>query len=262
MNTIKTLTLTWNAINKHKLNFILSILLDFVFITALVLVQYAFLVPTVEAQMKTLEIINAETSKLPTAEYYQLDSILSQNEEFEGAWEVVKTFIILFLVSGFASWIIFKTSVWFLTLRTIYPKTPFSAIAWKFPLLSLFWFFILAIGFFIYSTSTSSLIPLILPQIGTALFAIFFLIIWYFASISFALMPAQQTFKRTFVIGFKHAKIILIAYIINLALIGATFWLLYFSVQAQTAAALFLFILLLIVFAFTRIHITAATWQK
>jgi len=50
MNTLKP---TFKAIANHKRNFILSVLLDFVFLTSLVLVQYAFLVPTVEAQMKT-----------------------------------------------------------------------------------------------------------------------------------------------------------------------------------------------------------------
>jgi len=60
MNTLK---LTLKTISTNKRNFILSVLLDFVFLTSLVLVQYAFLVPTVEAQMKTLEIINTETAK-------------------------------------------------------------------------------------------------------------------------------------------------------------------------------------------------------
>jgi hypothetical protein len=259
MNTIK---LTLKTISTHKRNFILSMLLDFVFISALVLVQYAFLVPTVEAQMKTLEIINSETAKLPTAEYYQLDSILTQNEEFEGAWAVVKTFIVMFLLTGFGAWIIFKTLAWWLSLKTIYNKVPFSEMAYKFPLLSLFWFVILFVGFIIYSTSTSSLIPIVSPTIGAALYGIFFLIVMYFASVSFSLIPARQTFKKTFVIGWKHAKTILQAYIINVVLISAVFYLLYLSAKAQTPAAAFLFILLLIIFSFTRIHIIVATWQK
>jgi len=259
---MQTINKTWNAIKNNKLNFILSVLLDFIFISALVLVQYAFLVPTVEAQMKTLEIINAETAKLSTAEYYQLDSILTQNEEFEGAWSIVKTFILLFLLTGFGAWIIFKTIVWWLSLKTIYNKVPFSETALKFPLLSLFWFIVLIVGFIIYSTSTSSLIPIVSPTIGAALYGIFFLIISYFASISFSLIPARQTFKKTFVVGWKHAKTILQAYIINAVLITAVFYLLYLAAKAQTPAAAFLFILLLIAFAFTRIHIIVATWQK
>ncbi len=259
---MKTLNLTWNAIKNHKLNFILSILLDFVFITALVLVQYAFLVPTIEAQMKTLEIINAETAKLPTAEYYQLDSILTQNEEFEGAWAVVKTFIIMFLLTGFGEWIIFKTLAWWLSLKTIYNKVPFSEIAYKFPLLSLFWFVVLFVGFVIYSTSTSSLIPIVSPTIGAVLYGVFFLVVIYFASVSFSLIPARQTFKNTFVLGWKHAKKILPAYVTNIVLISAVFYLLYLAAKAQTPAAAFLFILLLITFAFARTHIIVATWQK
>jgi|GEM_PF-6435090 len=259
---MNTLHLTWNAILKNKRNFVFSILLDFIFITALVLVQYAFLVPTVEAQMKTLEIINSETAKLSTAEYYQLDSILTQNEDFEGAWSVVKTFIVMFLLSGFAAWIIFKTIVWWLSLKTIHNKVPFSEVALKFPLLSLFWFVLIFVGFIFYSTSTSSLIPLVSPTIGAALFGIFFIIMNYFASVSFSLVPSQQTFKKTFSIGIKHAKNIVLAYAINLALIGAVFYLLYLAAKAQTPAAAFLFVLLLIVFAFTRIHIIVATWQK
>lgn len=259
---MKTIPLTWNAIKTHKLNFILSILLDFIFITALVLVQYAFLVPTVEAQMKTLEIINAETAKLPTAEYYQLDSILTQNEEFEGAWAVVKTFIIMFLLTGFGAWIIFKTLAWWLSLKTIYNKVPFSEVALKFPLLSLFWFAILSIGFVFYSISTSSLIPLVSPAIGTAFLGLLFILLTYFASISFSLIPARQTFKKTFAIGVKHAKNIVPAYAINLVVIGAIFYLLYLAAKAQTQTTIFLFILLLIALAFTRVHITVATWQK
>lgn len=252
---------TLNAIKTHKLNFTLSILFDFIFITALVLVQYAFLVPTIEAQMKTLEIINAETAKLPTAEYYQLDSILTQNEEFEGAWAVVKTFIVMFLLTGFGAWIIFKTIAWWLSLKTIY-KVPFSEIAYKFPLLSLFWFAILFVGFVIYSTSTSSLIPIVSPTIGAILYGIFFLIVTYFASVSFSLIPARQTFKKTFVLGWKHAKKILPAYITNVVLISTIFYLLYLAAKAQTPTAAFLFILLLITFAFARTHIIVATWQK
>jgi hypothetical protein len=258
---MKTLKTTFNAIKSHKLNFTLSILLDFVFITALVLVQYAFLVPTVEAQMKTLEIINAETAKLSTADYYQLDSILTQNEEFDGAWAVVKTFIIMFLLTGFGAWIIFKTLAWWLSLKTIH-KVPFSEIAYKFPLLSLFWFVVLFVGFVIYSTSTSSLIPIVSPTIGAVLYGVFFLAVMYFAGVSFSLIPARQTFKKSFVLGWKHAKQIIPAYITNIVLISAVFYLLYLAAKAQTPAAAFLFILLLITFAFARTHIIVATWQK
>jgi len=259
---LNTLQLTWNAILKNKRNFVFSILLDFIFITALVLVQYAFLIPTIEAQMKTLEIINQETAKLSTAEYYQLDSILTQNEEFEGAWAVVKTFIIMFLLTGFGAWIILKTLAWWLSLKTIYNKVPFSEMAYKFPLLSLFWFAILFVGFIIYSTSTSSIIPIVSPTIGAILYGIFFLIVLYFASVSFSLIPARQTFKNTFVTGWKHAKKILPAYITNIVLISAVFYLLYLAAKAQTQAAIFLFILTLITFAFARTHIIIATWQK
>lgn len=263
---MKTLNLTWNAIKTHKRNFVFSIIFDAIFIVLFGLSQFAFFVPLglAEAQMKTLDVISQETAKISTAEYYQLDSILGNNQDFQDLWSLMLTFIVLSLTSFVVLWLLFKLPSWLFSLKTIYSKVPFSELAFKFPLLSVFWFVVIFIGTFIFTLSTGSLIPLISPTIGLVLYVVFLFIILYFMSVSFALVPSQQTFKNTFIFGVRYAKKIFVACVFNVISIGAIFYLLYIGAKAEIHLVLFifLFILLLITFAFARTHIIVATWQK
>jgi hypothetical protein len=161
---------------------------------------------------------------------------------------------------------VFKTPVWYFSHKSILPKMPFGIHALKFALLSLFWFFALIVIFSIYSAatgSTATILPIISSMGASIAMWIGLLAIFYFAQISFALIPAQQTFKKTFQYGTKHVATILPAFMVNTLIAFIVLTLPYN--WAQTMPLLTLAIMLFITIpalAFARAHMIVATWHK
>ncbi len=262
----QTLPKAWKAFTNNKRYLILAMLFEFIFLFVLVQISFAFFEPSAQAVQRAGEIMQQEIEKIPEAELYQLDSILMENEEFMIEYKTLITSILLFLISTFAAWLVFKLPVWYFSHKSILKTIPFSIHALKFCLLSLFWFITILASFTVYSIatgSTATLIPIISSAGATITMYIALLAIFYFAQISFALIPAQQTFKKTFTYGVKHVATILPAFIVN-ALI--TFIVLTLPYNwAETIPLLTLAIILFITIpalAFARVHMIVATWAK
>ncbi len=266
MTLTKTLPRAWKAFTANKRYLILAMLFEFIFLFVLVQISFTFFEPSAQAVQKAGEIMSQEVEKLPEAELYQLDSILMENQEFMLEYKTLITSILFFLISTFVAWIIFKAPVWYFSHKSIMPKMPFGTHALKFCLMSLFWFFVTVASFIIYSIttgSTATIIPIISSTGASTVMWIVLLAVYYFSQISFALVPAQQTFKKTFDYGTKHVKTILPAFIVN-ALI--TFIVLTLPYNwAETIPLLTLAIILFVTIpalAFARIHMIVATWMK
>ena len=90
-----------------------------------------------------------------------------------------------------------------------------------------------------------------------------FAIVFYFASISFALIPAKQTFKKSFTYGYTHVKTILPAYIVNLLLIFLGITLPVTLGKFEPLLAFVVIILFTVpALAFARLHMIVASWEN
>ncbi len=261
-----TLPRAWKAFTNNKRYLILAMLFEFIFLFVLTQISFTFFEPSAQAVQRAGEIMSAEIEKLPETELYQLDAILLENKEFMQEYKILITSILFFLISMFAAWLVFKTPVWYFSHKSILSKIPFGTHALKFSLISLFWFFILIAAFSIYSIatgSTATILPIISSTGASITMWIALLAIYYFSQISFALIPAQQNFKKTFDYGIKHARTIFPAFIIN-ALITFIALTLPYN-WAETMPLLTLAIILFITIpalAFARVHMIVATWLK
>jgi len=266
MTLNKTIPQAWKAFTKNKKFLIWIILLEFVFLFFLTQVHLYYFQPTSEAVMKTGEIMSRELEKLPEAEIFQLEGILTSNEQFMAAYKVLLANLGLFILTILLIWIIFRGPVWYFSYKSIHKKIPLTTSWLKFALLSLMWFTALVGAFVIYSISTGStatLLPIATSQFTTFLMFLVFFVIYYFSQVSFALVPAQQTFKKTFVYGVKHAKTIFPALIVNAIIMFVVLTLPFNWIQTKPLLSLAIILFITIpALAFTRIHIIVATWLK
>ncbi len=261
-----TLPKAWKAFIANKRYLILAMLFEFIFLFVLVQISFAFFEPSAQAVQRAGEIMSQEVEKIPESELYQLDSILMENKEFMQEYKILITSIILFLLSTFAAWIVFKAPVWYFSHKSVLPKMPFGTHALKFSLMSLFWFFATLIAFTIYSIatgSTATIIPII-SSIGASITMwLALLAIYYFSQISFALIPAQQTFKNTFNYGIKHVATILPAFMVNALITFIALTLPYNWAQTQPLITLAIILFITVpALAFARVHMIVAAWAK
>ncbi len=273
-----TLPRAWKAFTENKRYLIFAMLFEFVLFFSIFYATATIFVPTMEAYNEVQTIMNQELEKLPETELYQLENVIQKNEEFLSKYKIFFTYIIFFFIIIYALTTIFKLPLWYFSHKSILKKMPFGTTAMKFVLLCLFWFIVFCASFLIYSMATGStetVIPLISSPAATLTMYIIFIAIWYFSQISFALIPAQQTFKKTFVYGIKHAKTILPAFIVN-AIITFIVFSLPFNwtsiapkIGIEPGTLTFVLLLLAIIIfttapalAFARIHMITATWQK
>ncbi len=263
MTLTKTLPLAWKAFANNKKYLLLIIPIEFLFLFALVQLHLQFFFPGVEASLRTGEIMAQEMEKLPETEIYQLESMLMENPEYMQAFREMLKNIVYMILSILGAWIIFKNPVWYLAHKSILKKMPLNTSLLKFTLLSLFWFVIMMIVFIIHTMIKGGTVPLIGPTTTNVLTIIALLAIYYFSQISFSLIPAQQTFKKTFVFGVKHARTILPPFIVNLLIAFVALTLPYNWIQTKPLLALAIIIIITIpALAFARLHMIIATWQK
>jgi hypothetical protein len=266
MTLNQTLPKAWLAFKENKKYLIWIVLIEFVFLFALAQIHLAYFVPSAEAATRTGEIISKEIEGLPETELYQLESTLSQSEEFMTVYNELLAYMGFFIVSLFLAFIVFRTPLWYISHKSIFKKMPFKTVLWKFPLLGLFWFVVLAVAFSIYSIatgSTATILPIISPFWLTLIMYVIFLAIFYFAQISFALIPSQQTFKNTFVQGYKNAKTIIPAVLVNaiIAFIACSLPFNFIFTYPLIALAIIL-VISIPALAFARLHMIIATWHK
>ncbi len=272
----QTLSKAWKVFTANKKYLALIVIIELLFLMAFAGLQYYFFYPSAEAAARAGDAISKEMEKLPETEAYQLEGLLANNPHFMQAYKDLLTSMIYFLLGTLVAWIIFKGLVWHLTHKSV-KKITLKQTWWKFALLSVFWFIATAVVFLLYSLATGSTDTLLPMESSTAtdvFLTIIFLIIFYFAQISFALIPEQQTFKKTFVCGWKHAKTIIPAFLVNLLItfvfIGLPFTWAGFAPKigiqygtALFAATIFITIILgILALAYTRLHMVVIIWQK
>lgn len=260
-----TLPKAWKAFkNWHTLG---AIVCDAFFFFAIITVLSQFVIPGAALGEQLSTIIAEEANKLGESNILQLESTLMANEDFVSAYRLLQLYLFVFIPGILlVLLLIFKTPIWWLTHSSILKKMPFATTALKAPLLTLFWFAIFAASYFIYSISTGSsfIIPLGSTILSNILFGALLLLISYFMPISFALIPAQQTFKKTFSNGIHYAKKLIPAYLVNtlLTFIAVSTPLLLLFNAKPLFGIIAIIIISLPVIHFTRLHITLATWQK
>ncbi len=263
MTLITTIDKAWTAFWKNKRYLILTVLMDFLFLFALVQIHYNYFIPSAEAMMKAGEQMTKAMQELPETEQIDLNSVLINNPEFMQAYKDLLTNIVLFFLSVLGAWLIFKTFSWYLSHKSIYKKLPLGIFALKFILLSLLWFAALIIVLFSFLGLTRQQpLPIISQTTSTIILFALIAIVAYFANISFALIPAQQTLKKTFTLGTKHAKKIVPAFAINLLLffIGISLPITIITKHSLIALAIII-IFTLPALAFARVNIIIATWS-
>ncbi|VVB81327.1 Uncharacterised protein [uncultured archaeon] len=249
----------WNALIHNKKYLLLTILLEIIFLFGLVQLHFVFFTPTLEVTNKMMSAMSTTVSALADSEVYQLETRLQENTEFMTAYHELLKYLAYFLLSVLAIWMLFRGPVWWLSHKMIYKKMSFTNTWLKFSLLSIFWFAILIASFFIYSivqgTTFNTALTIIMAAVCLA--------ILYFGQISFALMPAQQTFKSTFVYGARYARTILPAFAVNLIITGIAVLLPFTCIKTIPLLSVAIIILITIPgLAFARLHIIIATWQK
>lgn len=260
MKLFTILEKAWTAFWQNKKYLILTVLVDFIFMFALAQIHLLYFLPSAEAMIKVAEVMGKSMQDLPETEAINLDALLRQNPEFMTAYRALLTNIILFLVTCLGAWLIFKTFAWYLSHKTIYKKIPLGMYATKFILFSLFWFIVIVAILFGFLGISGG--PLSLGETTSTIITILLLLlIAYFANISFALIPAQQTFKKTFIFAIKHAKTILAAFVVNLLLLFVTISVPLTILPRQTILGLAIIILITLPsLAFARVNIIVATW--
>jgi hypothetical protein len=262
----QTLPKAWLAFKENKKYLIWIVLIEFIFLFVLTQIHLMYFVPSAEAAAKVGEIIAQEAENLPETELYQLENTLATNEEFMTVYNELLAYMGFFIVSLFLAFIVFRTPLWYLSHKSIYAKMPFKTVLWKFPLLGLFWFVVLAVAFSIYSIatgSTTTILPIVSPFWITILMNFVFLAIFYFSQISFALIPSQQTFKNTFIYGAKHAKAIIPAFLVNAIITFIVCTLPFNWIASKPLIGLAIILLITIpALAFARLHIIIAAWSK
>ena len=262
MKLFTILDKAWTAFWSNKKYLILTILVDFLFIFALAQIHLVYFLPSAQAMTKVAEAMSKTMQELPATEVVNLDSLLRENPDFMYAYRSLLTNIVLFFLSCFAAWLVFKTFAWYLTQKSIYKKLPLGNFALKFVLLSLFWFAILLaviLGYF--GIVGQRILPLIGETLSTALMITLIVAVSYFANISFSLIPAQETFKKTFIYSVKHAKTIVPAYLVNVLLLFVTLSLPLTLLATKSMLGLAIIILITLPsLAFARINMVVATW--
>ncbi|HLF54722.1 MAG TPA: hypothetical protein VI612_03305 [Candidatus Nanoarchaeia archaeon] len=264
MTLITTLDKAWTAFWKNKRYLILTVLMDFLFLFAMVQIHWFYFIPSAEAMMKVGEQMTSAMQGLPETELVDLNAVLINNPEFMQAYKNLLTNIVLFFLSLLGAWLVFKTFSWYLSHKSIYKKIPLAIFAYKFILLSLLWFVVLVATIFAFLGLTRQQpLPIISQTTSSIILFALIAVVAYFANISFALIPAQQTLKKTFTLGTKHAKKIVPAYIVNLLLlfVGISLPITIITKHSLIALAIIL-IFTLPALAFARINIIIATWLQ
>ncbi len=263
MTLSTTLSKAFQAFKTNKKYLLLTMLVEILFFATIIVLQFIYFEPSMDAATRAAMEMSTTMEQLPEEEMLNAETILLQNEEFINAFHDLLKYIAYFFLSAFAAWIIYRGPIWHLSLKTIYPKMPITTTYLKFTILSLFWAIILTILFITYTTTQGMTVMQTLTTTSTIISIALLLAIIYFMQTSFSLIPSQQTFKNTFILGVKHARTIIPAFIFNLILTAIVFAIPIYFIKTNPLLSLGIIVILTIpALAFARLHIIIATWSK
>lgn len=274
MNLATTIPRAWLAFTENKKYLILIAIIEIIFFISFVYLHFKLFMPSAEEAIKIGEAMQQDLQKLPESEYYQLEGLVTKNQDFNTAYRSLFAMIVYFFLGSLALFILLRAPLWYLSHKSILKKMPFKKVLIKFPLLSIFWLVaaLATISVFSLFIDYDAILSFGIPVIATFLLYLALLAVLYFSQVSFALIPSQQTFKNTFIYGTKHAKSIAPAFIVNFIIcfvfIGLPFqWTRFASAHSiQPYSALFLIIFIASIIcaacalAFARLHMIIATW--
>lgn len=262
---IKNLLKAWKALKGNIPYLIIAVILECIFVIALSALQMYYFLPTANAALEAGGIMEQQLAEIEQIDAYRLEGMLIENDAFMEAYHVLLANLAMFLLMAFIVFVIFRSILWYLSLKSIHKKMPLKTVLFKFSLIAGFWAIVLLAIMIVYNLITSgaaSLLPLIGSGTATVIALILTIISIYFAITGFALIPARQSFKKMFSVGWKHAGKIIPAYLINLAVLAVTIILPFTFFQQYTFLALLFMILITAPSAaFTRLHAIAAVWE-
>lgn len=247
------------AIKQNKKYFFLMIFLDFLFLLTVINVMYVYFLPATDSVLQMTDIIQQEFTSM--TDVVDFDAKLAANTEFMTLYHSLIEAMMQFFVYCFVAWLLIKSLVWYLSHKSFHKKISFFNYIFKFILLSTFWYVLIALVLFIaVYVSRQAFVSLFYG--GSIVFWIFFILILYFAQISFSLIPSTKTFINTFVFGVKKIKKIGVAFAVNVVLTVTAFAvMIYCAKYSSTIGFLVLFFLALPTLAFCRFNMIVSAWK-
>jgi hypothetical protein len=237
MTLSQTMPKALEAMKNNKKLVLLTVILELLFLIAITKIHYEFFIPTADAATQMGERLQG------IQDTQDIEQQLKQDQEFIQAYRTLKLLMIYFVLAILTTWLIFRTTIWHITYKMILPKMPILT-SLKYTLLTLMWMIPLTLTFIAYALG-NTIIALILG-----------LLTYYYAQISYALVPAQNTLRKTF-----KTNAITTIIVNTLLLIIATIplnWLQTNPLITLTSYALITAPLIL----YTRLNIITSIWQK
>jgi hypothetical protein len=221
--------------------------------------MYVYFLPATDSVLQMTDIIQQEFTSM--TDVVDFDAKLAANTEFMTLYHSLIEAMMQFFVYCFVAWLLIKSLVWYLSHKSFHKKISFFNYIFKFILLSTFWYVLIALVLFIaVYVSRQAFVSLFYG--GSIVFWIFFILILYFAQISFSLIPSTKTFINTFVFGVKKIKKIGVAFAVNVVLTVTAFAvMIYCAKYSSTIGFLVLFFLALPTLAFCRFNMIVSAWK-
>lgn len=262
----KTLPKAWTAFAGNKKYLLLAVLFECLFLFCLAYLHMSLFIPTAEAAIKSGELMQAQMQELQQGQAFEFESRMVSNEEFMNTYHMLLANLGLFLGGVFLLFVFLRGPLWYFALKSIHKKMPAKPVLVKFPLLAVFWaaiIMLIFIGYGLATGSTTTLLPFFSSWVSTAIISALMISALYFSTVSFALIPAQNTFKRMFTHGYKNWKTIVPGLLVNVLIMFVMFTVPFNFIQVYTNLALALIIFVTFPsLAFVRLHTIVTVWEK
>src|SRR3989344_4888051 len=208
-----TLPKAWSAFSKNKRLLLFVVLLEFFLLFVLFKIYMQFFIPTQDVFTDISAMMQEKMSSLADEDLYKVEGLLFEDADFMALYHRLIYLWLGMLVIMSAATVLFKAPLWHIAHKSILKSIPLKSLG-KTYFLMVFWWFVGASIIFAYASVSSSFFEE--PGfIIKALLTLTLLILCYFADVSFSLVPARQTFKKTFILGIKSAKAIVPAFLVN-----------------------------------------------
>ena len=227
---------------KNKGVFLLSCLLDTVFLAVLLAIQYVFIIGVTDYVTELMDIMQESMAGLAQENLTAISPDLLKTPELMNVYHIIIKYVVIFILAAFLAWIIFKGLNWFIANRLVKQVKPKQFIL-RFirhsilAFISLFVIFVILMRMVSYSTS--SFLPLF-DSTSARFFAL--ALVWllaYFVALSYSTdLPCRQLIKT----GIRHYKELVPAHLLIflgfVLLSYLTVWVIRFNYWAPVIFAL------------------------
>ncbi len=256
---LKSLKETFSLIRKHKLLILVLFLLQILFFSVLTFTQINYQVAiatNLQSMSQSLDNLALDDETI-AQKISEKGDILDISGIYASYDKIMETLRILIIVS-FLIFAVMNGINWAFTDNLIKKKSikQFFTYLWKFILLALLYGVVILTLLFLFIRTAFMGLETGDNPVFIALLLILGLVAFYFMFISFALIGKanlKDIFKKTFKIGIKKAHVILLAYMMNLAVIVLFFYLLYLIIEVNFVLFFIVTLLFFFIFVLTRI---------